>query len=197
MLALYLAYLDDDADKRIFEDIFYSYRKQMVKLAMSILNNKDDAEDAVSNVFLRIAQKNWDIVKEIKSDIDLRNYLLKATKNTALNLKKSKYSENISLDDDFDIKIKSGKNLSDDAFFEFISQKLEYDKVVKAICSLNEKYRYVLYYHFVLEMTVPQTARSLNQTVSATKRQLVRGKKLLINSICENKEEKGKAYEHK
>lgn len=76
MLALYLAYLDDDNDKRLFEKIYNSYKKQMVTLAVSILNNNDDAEDTVGDVFLRIAQKNFDVVRGIKNDIDLRNYLL-------------------------------------------------------------------------------------------------------------------------
>lgn len=85
MLALYLAYLDDDNDKRLFEKIYNSYKKQMVTLVVSILNNNDDAEDTVGDVFLRIAQKNFDVVRGIKNDIDLRNYLLKATKNTSIN----------------------------------------------------------------------------------------------------------------
>ena len=57
MLALFLTYLDDENDKRLFEEMFYSYRKQMLSFSISILKNKDDAEDAVHNVFLRIAQK--------------------------------------------------------------------------------------------------------------------------------------------
>ncbi|MBQ6825740.1 MAG: hypothetical protein IJP34_03660 [Clostridia bacterium] len=80
MLALYLAYLDDENDKELFENIYYSYRKQMLLMAENILKNTNDSEDAVSTVFLRIAQKNWDVVSNIKSPTDLRNYLLKATK---------------------------------------------------------------------------------------------------------------------
>lgn len=57
MLALFLTYLDDENDKILFEEMFYSYRKQMLSFSISILKNKDDAEDAVHNVFLHIAQK--------------------------------------------------------------------------------------------------------------------------------------------
>ena len=85
MLALYLAYLDDESDKKLFEEIYLSHRKQMIILAITILGSEDDAQDAVGDVFLRIAQKNWDTVKQIKNNTDIRNYLLKATKNTALN----------------------------------------------------------------------------------------------------------------
>lgn len=70
MIELYLAYLDDANDQRRFEDIYYSYRKQMVTLALSILRQKEDAEDAVSKVFLRIAERNWDVVRGMKDDTD-------------------------------------------------------------------------------------------------------------------------------
>ena len=88
MLSLYLAYLDTEEDKKQFEEIFMSYRKQMVSLAFSILENQEDAEDAIHNVFLRIAQKNWDTVRSIEDKTDLRNYLLKSTKNASLNILK-------------------------------------------------------------------------------------------------------------
>ena len=51
MLTLYLAYLDDVNDKKLFEEIYYSYRKQMVTFAITLLGNEDDAQDAVGDVF--------------------------------------------------------------------------------------------------------------------------------------------------
>lgn len=183
MLALYLAYLDDDNDKELFEKIFNSHKKQMVVLAESLLKNKDDAEDAVSDVFLRIAQKNWDIVREIKNETDLRNYLLKATKNTSLNMIKSKKKDNVSLDTVSEYNIDNIEELSDNTFIETICNKFEYNKIIKAIQSLDTKYRDVLYYHFVLDLTVSQTAKSLNQTLTTTKKQLVRGKKILLSLL--------------
>lgn len=183
MLALYLAYLDDANDQRLFEDIYYSYRKQMVTLALSILGKKEDAEDAVSKVFVRIAEKNWDVVRGIKSDTDLRNYLLKATKNTSLNMIKARKKENVSLDTISEYYLEGIEELSDDSFLEVICNRVEAEKVKKTILQMNEKYRYVLYYHFVMGLTVPETAKSLNQTVAATKKQLVRGKKMLLKML--------------
>jgi len=183
MLALYLAYLDDANDQRLFEDIYYSYRKQMVTLALSILGKKEDAEDAVSKVFVRIAEKNWDVVRGIKSDTDLRNYLLKATKNTSLNMIKARKKENVSLDTISEYYLEGIEELSDDSFLEVICNRVEAEKVKKTILQMNEKYRYVLYYHFVMGLTVPETAKSLNQTIAATKKQLVRGKKMLLKML--------------
>lgn len=190
MLALYLAYLDDDNDQKQFEDMFLSYRKQMVTFAVTILGNEDDAQDAVGDVFLRIAQKNWDVVRDIKNETDLRNYLLKATKNTALNKIKSKKKENVSLDTIMEYEMDGIEDLSDDTFLEVICNKYEYDKVVQNIKLLNEKYRDAMYCHYVMEMTVPQTAKSLNQKISATKQQLVRGKKMLLSLLGKKGDEK-------
>lgn len=186
MLALYLAYLDDENDKELFANIYYSYRKQMVQTAISIVNNNHDAEDVVEEVFLRIAQKYFDVVRSIKVETDLRNYLLKAAKNTAISKSKSKKKENTSLDTIVEYNINNIEELSDDSFIEFLCNKIDYDQIVEAIKSLSEKYRDVLYYHFVMELTVPQTAKVLNQSTSTTKKQLVRGKKMLL-SLLETK----------
>ena len=190
MLALYLAYLDDDNDQKLFEDMFLSYRKQMVTFAVTILGNEDDAQDAVGDVFLRIAQKNWDVVRGIDNETDLRNYLLKATKNTSLNKIKGKKKENVSLDTIIEYDMEGIEDLSDDTFLEVICNKFEYDKVVEAIHSLNEKYRDAMYCYYVMEMTASQTAKSLNQKLSATKQQLVRGKKMLLSLLSKKGVEK-------
>lgn len=183
MLALYLAYLDDENDKELFANIYYSYRKQMVQTAVLIVNNNHDAEDVVEEVFLRIAQKYFDVVRSIKDETDLRNYLLKAAKNTAINKSKSKKKENTSLDTIVEYNMTDIEELSDDSFMEFLCNKIDYDQIVEAIKSLSEKYRDVLYYHFVMELTVPQTAKVLNQSTSTTKKQLVRGKKMLLSLL--------------
>ena len=177
MLVYLLAYLDDDDDKTLFADMFHSYSKQMYSLAESYLRNQDDAEDAVSTVFERIATCNFDLVRTLKGD-DLRNYLLKATKNTALNMLGRTRGRALSLES-----ISRGERefLSDDGFVDLICDKMEYEDVLRAIEDLNEKYRDALYYHFVLEKTIPETASLLFQSVSATKQQLVRGKKALRN----------------
>lgn len=183
MLTLFLAYLDNENDQKLFEELYYSYAKQMLTLAESILHNHDDAEDVVSSVFLRIASKNWDIILTIKLKNDLRNYLLKATKHTALNFIKANKKGNVSLDTVVEFNMDETAELSDDSFLEKICDKIEYEEILKAIESLPEKYRDVLYYHFVLELTVSQTARSLDQSVATTKKQLVRGKKQLLSLL--------------
>lgn len=60
---------------------------------------------------------------------------------------------------------------------------IEYERIVEAIASLDEIYREALYYHFVLEMSVPEVAKLLDCKVSTVKQRLVRGKKLLHKQL--------------
>ena len=181
MLILYLTLLEDEEDKSLFEKLYYSYRKQMITVAQSVLQNNDDAEDTVHEVFLRIAVRYMDIIRSIEDEKDLRNYLLKATKNTALNMRQKKkrdVSHTVSeeyLDDVEDIGEKD--------FVETICERMDYEKVVAAVQNLREPYREALYYHFVMELPVPETAKLLNRTKAATKKQLLRGKKMLMKLL--------------
>ena len=84
MLAFYMSFIDDESHRRLFEEIYINYRKQMFLVARSVLGNDSDAEDIVHDVFLKIAKKHMTRISRIENDTDLRNYLLKATKHTAL-----------------------------------------------------------------------------------------------------------------
>ena len=98
MLAFYLSLIDNDNDRKLFERIYYAHRKQMLTLAFAILENEDDAEDLVHDVFCNIAEKYMQSLKNIKNEQDMKNYLLKATKNSALN-KKRDSKHHLSLDE--------------------------------------------------------------------------------------------------
>lgn len=63
MLILYMSFIDDEIHRRLFEEIYMTYRKQMFLVARAVLSNDSDAEDAVHDVFLKIAKsqnaENW------------------------------------------------------------------------------------------------------------------------------------------
>ena len=179
MLFLSMIYTDADNDKQFFEDLFDNYKKQMFLLAMSYLHNESDSEDAVQNTFVRIIKNSRDTVLKIENDTDMRNYLLKATKNSCIDIMRENSKQN--MDSDFTRQsVSGGPNLIDSEFVETICRKAEYEELVLMIKCLDKKYREVLYYHFVLEFSIAVTSKILNQNISTTKMQLVRGKKKLM-----------------
>lgn len=177
MLIFCLTFIDDFEDRKLFENLFNTYRKQMVCLAMSIIHNQDDAEDIVHDVFLNIAQRHMSIIKNIKNREDMRNYLLKSTKNKALNRIRDRKKDSVCIDSILEF---SNENVSDGEFIDEICNHSEYEQVLSVIESLDEIYRNSLYYHFVLEIPIQEVSKILNQSISTTKKQLVRGKKRLL-----------------
>ena len=144
MLAFYLSLIDNDNDRKQFERIYYAHRKQMLTLAFAILENEADAEDLVHDVFCNIAEKYMQSLQNIKNEQDMKNYLLKATKNSALN-KKRDTKPHISLHESEYMLNKD--DMYDNEFLDMICNNISYQEVLSAIKSLDKKYEDVLRKH--------------------------------------------------
>lgn len=162
MLSFYLGVISDEAQRRKFEQVYRAHRQAMFCQALAIVHNEADAEDAVHAVFLRTAARHMDLPSALEDPEDIRNYLLKAVKNTALNEQKRMGRREVSLE---------------------AAPELKTIPVLAAIEALNPIYRDVLYDRFVLDMKAPEIAELLGLTVSAVKKQLIRGKKLLLANL--------------
>ena len=183
MLIFYMSFIDDESQRRLFEEIYLNYRKQMLLVARSVLGSETDAEDVVHDVFLKIAKKHMSRISKIENSIDLRNYLLKATKHTAVDHLRKRRHEKVVFDATNEIYLKNFANIADDELVDKVSRGIEYERIVEAIASLDEIYRETLYYHFVLEMSVSEIAKLLDCKTSTVKQRLVRGKKLLYKQL--------------
>lgn len=64
MLAIYLSMLETNEEKNQFEQLYIKYKQDMYAVAYGILKNKEDAEDAVHQSFLKIAD-NFSKVSQI------------------------------------------------------------------------------------------------------------------------------------
>lgn len=177
MLVFYLSAIDFADGKRAFEYYYAAYRNQMFSAAVSVLRNREDAEDAVHNAFLGIA-KHIDVLLEA-DEHDGKCYCVKAAKNAALNIlrKNNSVPETVSFDEMVD--------LPDEKSFWDMIEKTEYEEILNAVKSMDNIYRDVLYMHLVMDMPVKKIADVLGRKASAVKQQLVRGKKQLISKLSE------------
>lgn len=183
MLVLYMSFIDDEIHRRLFEKIYMTYRKQMFLVARAVLSNDSDAEDAVHDVFLKIAKSQMQKIGSIQEAADVRNYLLKATKHQAIDhlRKRQRTVMNAERED----ALKSIVELPDDQLMDMINNGMAYDCILQVIASLDDIYRDTLYAHFVLELSIPETASLLNCKTATAKQRLVRGKKLLQKQLLE------------
>lgn len=175
MLTLYLSLISTEAERSRFEEVYSQCRKQMIVIATSILKNEDDAEDVVHDVFYSIASSDTDILEKLDNPQDLKNYMFKATQNRAISMirrrKVQRDSENKFIN--FNLE------LNDSEFVDNICDKFECESLLRAIQQLDSKYREVLYYHFVLNLSVAETAETVGRPQDTVYKQLYRGKKKL------------------
>ena len=183
MLYFLLALLNDAADQELFEKIYMNHRKQMFVVARTYLLNDADAEDAVHDVFLRIASGCWETVCKIGNETDLRNYLLKAVKNRALNMLNLSKKKELPLEEADAVAQPAGH--TEDKTFAEVCARTEETRLLQAIEELPESYRDALYYRFVLQFTVPETAQAMEQSIAATRKQIQRGKRKLLKLLGE------------
>lgn len=177
MITLYMSFIDDEDEREKFEIIYRLYRKRMVSTAYSVLHNREDAEDTVHEIFIRIA-KNMKSIDNPMSERTL-SYVIKATKNNAINLLNKNNKEKDNID------IESIENIPDKDFFEKLSVAESYDEIVSAIQALSEVYRDVMYFHYVLDMKIKDVADLFGEKTSTVQQKLIRGKKKILEILSE------------
>ena len=68
-------------DKSATAEVYNAYRNLMFFVIASYVTNKDDAEDLLSNAFIKAIEHS----QELDKPSNLKNYLSKIAKNEALN----------------------------------------------------------------------------------------------------------------
>ena len=100
MLPIYLAELDTQEEKDKFAELYEKYSAKMYHIALSILKNPADAEDAVDIVFSRLANKFTEISQ--KNVHDFEGYFVISIRNTSFTMldKKNNHDKNtVDIDD--------------------------------------------------------------------------------------------------
>lgn len=173
MLMFYTALIEEVEEKSTFEQIYYRYRKQMLHAAKRILNNTQDAEDAVQNAFLGIAKT----IKTVPGQDHraTKAYVLTAARNAALAIlvkKQSRPEPNIP------------HTLLQDNTFEKVIAASDYALLLRCIRQLDPIYRDVLLMVYVYGHSVKEAAEVLSRKPETVRKQLYRGR-LLLTEICE------------
>lgn len=155
--------------------IYEKYGRKMYSAAFSVLKNQSDAEDAVQNGILKIADKLNEL--DSKPDEVLRGYVLTVAKNEAYNIIRKRdnalpFEELREKEDGTDITVK----VTDDAEFDF---------AVSVIREMDEKYRAPLYLRYVAGFSLKETAKQLGKNEATVRSQISRGLSRLKKALKE------------
>lgn len=168
------------ADKRkLFDEVYRHYRKQMIAVAKSILKNDEDAEDAVHDVFCSVASSHIDILDRVDNPKDLKNYMLKAVQNRSISiLRHQKVCK------EYDAKAaNAAREINYNDLIDEICSRTGYDNLIKAIKSLDGKYREVIYYNLVVELSPAEISEIVGRPENTVRKQAQRGKEILIEIL--------------
>ena len=175
MLAICLAMLETEEDQRRFTRLFEAHEKKLYAVALRVLRDRTQAEDAAQQAWLRLVQ-NWDRVSALPW-AETEGYVVTVAKNCALDILRSE-RRTVAFPEDWDPP-------AQDACQE------EYNYLVSLIRSLPENYRRILELKLVEEQTNKEIARRLNLNESTVAVRVMRGRTMLKERL----EEEGYTYD--
>lgn len=158
MLLLYMALIDNEDDKKSFENLFNQNKSKAFAIAFKILKNRSLAEEACSEAFFRIA-KCFQRIKDLEAH-KLDYYIIITVKNAALSLlkKEKKHNETVQLNDDI-------HELTDDSLSNH-----NYDDIVDCVKQLSYINQEIIYLRVTIGLDYNEISQILHIS-NATARQ--------------------------
>ena len=167
MLICYLQMLDTPEEKIRFEQLYLKYRGPMYRVADGILRNRQDAEDAVHNAFLRII-KHFKRFQNAPAQ-DLAPWVTVIARNEAISLQRKRRGET---------------PLEDwDGLAETLESVTDYHALVDIFTRLPQTYRAALEMKLLLGYSDGEIAARLNLSKTAVSTRISRGRQLLRDIV--------------
>ena len=149
-----------DYSKQAFERLFKDSYPHMYRMAFSLVENAEDAKDAVNQVFAQM----WRGKPQISED-SIRGYLLAATRNQCLHILQQRQLRR-KMEDELKRDVQESRDEEREELLQALQQVIENN--------LTEQDRRVLQLHYDEEMTYQETASVLGISASAVNKHITR-----------------------
>lgn len=140
------------------------YTRNMYRLAFSYCRNREDAEDVVQEVFLKLLRQKSEFLDEQK----LRSWLLKVTVNACMDLLRSPWR---------------GRCCALKEATEPTVLMQEESELMLAVLNLPAKYRGVIHLYYYEDYSITEIAGILNVSESAVRMRLMRARQKLKEQL--------------
>jgi len=170
-----LAYQIKNGDMKAFDIIYKKYSARIYSFVLGIIKSKDDAEDIVQEVFIKL----WDKRKTINEHLSFKSFLFTIAYNTTISLIRKKVKEK-----DFVIMVKSRQiplnSNSDNLQLEF--EELQ-EKLNKTIEKLPERQKQVYVLSRREELSYKEIAKKMGISVNTVENHMSKALKFIRKSI--------------
>lgn len=177
MISLLLFTIEEEEQRAVIEQICDLYYKNMMKLSLNILNNKEDAEDAVQDTFYNIS-RHADMFVHLRTDETVA-LVSTYTRNAAINIynrKKRALQLFVPLDEEgHHADIPCDEQLLD----KILENEETAEAVRQAVNRLKEPYRDVIYLKYFYHYKNTEIARAMGITANDVNVRIFRAKKQL------------------
>ena len=149
-----------DYSKQRFERLFKDNYPHMYRMAFSMVENVDDAKDAVNQVFTQM----WRSKPQV-AEASVRGYLLAATRNQCLHILRTRQLQR-QMEEELQRETADSENKEREELLQQLQQVID--------DNLTEQDRRVLRLHYDEEMTYEDTAKVLGISSAAVNKHISR-----------------------
>ncbi len=171
---LYAAVGDEPRYRLRLEEIYHTYCRRMLRVAMDVLHDRDTAEDAVHDAFLGIA-RHMGTLSRLRED-EVRHYVLRAAQNAAISRLRARPEE---------LSLEEAAAVAEEDFFALLCAKDDREELMAIMAQLPSMYRDALYYRYVMELPLSEAAQLLGVKPETLRKQASRARNLLAKKLRE------------
>lgn len=175
MLTFYLSLIEEEVDKLFFERLYTQYSDDIFRRVYGILNNREDAEDAVQDTWQKVYE-HMGMLKEMQ-DCVRRAYIMSIAKNQAITILRKRRKDEDNLCDIDTVEVADEEEVF--ASCENADESL----IISCMEKLGERYGDVLVYYYVHKHSLKEIAKIMNLSVNTVGSRLTRGRKKLIELL--------------
>src|SRR5467141_2160419 len=162
-------------DTRAFEELVNRYEAKIFRLTMNITRNREDAEDAMQDAFL----KSYAHLKDFQEDSRYYTWLVRIAANEALMRLRKRRPNHFSLDEpiegDEDLMPRELEDWGPSPEQRFAQTEM-HEILSEAIDNLAPDFRVVFVLRDVEELSTEETAKVVGVSVAAVKSRLLRAR---------------------
>ena len=162
-------------DATAFEELVSRYEKKIFRLTMNITRNREDAEDAMQDAFL----KSYSHLKDFQQDSRFYTWLVRIAANEALMRLRKRRPNQFSLDEpiegDEDLMPRELQDWGPSPEQRFAQTEM-HEILSEVIDQLEPDFRVVFVLRDVEELSTEETAKTLGISVPAVKSRLLRAR---------------------
>lgn len=162
-----------EGDMEAFSQLVGLYKKAVFNLCFRMLGDRDEAEDASQEAFIKIYKG----LKSYNMQNKFSTWGLKIASNTCIDFIRKRKVQTVPIED-YDI---SGDSSPEKSYMSYETKK----DIESAVKKLPEKYRIMIVYYHFMNLSYQEISNILNEPMTIVKNRLYRARLMLRDSLFE------------